>query len=352
MINLATKRRKHKRRKVSSLGKLCILLLIILIIVFSVSNCIMNKRKSNNSNYEYNASGSLTGEIMEYIAANNKPKYATRNDTTKALDIESEYGILIDIENDVILGDKNGDKKIYPASLTKVMTLIVAVENIKDFDRTFTFTNELIDPLVQEEASRAGFDPYETVTLNDLLYGTVLPSGADATVGLAEYVCGGEDEFVKLMNKKVNELGLKNTHFMNTSGLHDEYHYSTAHEMALILEYAMKNKKCAEVLSTYTYTTSKTTEHPDGIELYSTMFSRMYGDEAEGVKIVSGKTGYTTEGGNCLASYAEDKNGKGYILVTTNAKGSYTPIYDAINAYADFIGTGEVTIKQEVVETY
>lgn len=311
----------------------------------------MNKRLKNGSDYEYNASDSLTGEIMEYIAANNKPKYAKRNENTKKLDVESKYGILIDLKNGLVIGDKKGDEKIYPASLTKIMTLVVAVENIKDFNKTFTFTNEMIDPLVREEASRAGFDPNETVTIDDLLYGTVLPSGADATVGLAQYVCGSEDEFVKLMNKKVNELGLKNTHFMNTSGLHDEYHYSTAHEMALILEYAMQNKKCAEVLSTYTYTTSKTTEHPDGIELYSTMFSRMYGDEAEDVKIVSGKTGYTTEGGNCLASYAEDKNGNGYVLVTTNAEGSYTPIYDAINVYADFIGTGEVTIKQEVVNT-
>ena len=349
---MATKKRRHKKRKLTPIGKLCVLLFILLILIFSISKCVMKNRVGKSSDYEYNTSGSLTGEIMEYIAANNKPKYAKRNDDTKKLDIESNYGILIDLKNDIVIGDKKGDEKIYPASLTKIMTLIVAVENIKDFNSTFTFTSEIIDPLYIEEASVAGFEPGETVTIDDLLYGTVLPSGADATVGLAKYVCGSEDDFVKLMNKKVNELGLKNTHFMNTSGLHDEYHYSTAHEMALILEYAMKNKKCAEVLSTYTYTTSKTPQHPNGIELYSTMFSRMYGDEAKDVEIVSGKTGYTTEGGNCLASYAKDKNGNGYILVTTNAEGSYTPIYDAINAYANFIGTGEVTIKQEVIETY
>ena len=348
---MTTKNKRKIKRKLTPFGKLCLLLIIIIVIVLVISKCVVNKRADKSSDYNFSASDSLTGEIIDYIA-NSKPKYAKRNDNTKKLKIDSEYGILIDVENKLVLGDKKGDEKIYPASLTKIMTLVVAVENVSDFNKTFTFTTEIIDPLYREEASVAGFEPGETVTIDDLLYGCVLPSGADATVALAQFVSGSEDEFVKLMNKKVNEMGLKNTHFMNTSGLHDEYHYSTAHEMALILEYAMKNKKCAEVLSTYTYTTSKTTEHPEGIELYSTMFSRMYGDEAQGVNIVSGKTGYTTEGGNCLASYAENEDGKGFILVTTNAQGSYTPIYDAINAYAKFIGNGEVIIKQEIVDTY
>lgn len=339
------KKRKVKR-KLSPLGKFCVFLLIFLVLILMISRCAVNKRSKqifDNTNKSVSSnSGNYSLDESMFM------KYAKRTNATNTLNIKSKYGILINIDDNTIVAEKGGDKKIFPTSLTKIMTLVLAVENIKDFEQTYTFKTETIDPLVMEDASRAGFESGETVTINDILYGSILPSGADATIALAEIVAGSELEFVKLMNYKANELGLKNTHFMNTSGLHDENHYSTPHEMALITKYAMKNKTCAKILSAIEYTTSKTVQHPNGIELYSTMFSRMYGDEAETVTIKAGKTGYTTEGGNCLASYAEKDNGEKFILVTTDAEGQYTPIYDAIDAYAKQVGNGKKNIRPEI----
>lgn len=251
-------------------------------------------------------------------------------------DVNSKYAILIDAETGVVISHRSGNAKIYPASMTKVMTLLVAVENIKDFNSTYEMTYEIIKPLVDADATRAGFKEGEDVKIIDLLYGLILPSGGDCAIALAEYISGSEEEFVKLMNAKCEELGLQSTHFSNTSGLHDENNYSTPADMAIIMKYAMENPICREVLSTYKYTTEKTEENPEGIELFSTMFSRMYGNEVEGVDIVAGKTGYTDESGNCLVSYAT-KGEKSYICVLADGDSKWKSIYDTFAVYEKYI---------------
>lgn len=250
--------------------------------------------------------------------------------------VRSEFVSLVDIDTHQILAGKGCNNVIYPASMTKVMTLIIAVENIKDMNDKFVMTAEIIDPLVQENASRAGFDPKEAVCATDLMYGLILPSGADAAEALAIMISGSSEEFVKLMNEKCRDIGLKSTHFTNTSGLHDANQYTTPTEMAMIMEYAMQNQTCAKILSTYQYTTQATEQHPEGIELTSTMFSRMYGDEAEGVQITAGKTGYTDEAGNCLVSYAVKQN-KRYICVTAGGTNKWHSIFDDIEIYGNYL---------------
>jgi D-alanyl-D-alanine carboxypeptidase (penicillin-binding protein 5/6) len=251
-------------------------------------------------------------------------------------DIMCPYVALLDADDLSVIAGRACEQKIYPASMTKVMSLIVAVENIKDLNATYALTNAQIDPLVRAEASRAGFDPNEAVTAIDYLYGLILPSGADAAVALSNLVAGSEEAFVELMNQKCTELGLKNTHFMNSSGLYDENQYTTPIEMAAIMAYAMTNETCKKVLSTYQYTTGATQQHPNGIALTSTMFSRMYGTEVEGVTITAGKTGYTVEAGNCLVSYAE-KNGKHYVALTAGATNRWHVIYDDFKIYERYL---------------
>ena len=106
------------------------------------------------------------------------------------------------------------------------------------------------------------------------------------------------------MNAKAEELGLKNTHFTNASGLYDPNHYSTATDIAMLMSAVMENDTCREILGTYQYTTSVTEQHPEGIPLESTMFSRMYGNEVTGITIEAGKTGYTSIAGNTLVTCA------------------------------------------------
>lgn len=138
------------------------------------------------------------------------------------------------------------------------------------------------------------------------------------------------------MNEKCEEMGLKNTHFCNPSGLHDVNQYTTPAEMAMIMEYAMSNEVCAKVLGTYQYTTASTPQHPDGIHLTSTMFSRMVGNEVPGVTIKAGKTGYTDEAHNCLVNFAE-KDGKEYVTVMAAAGNRWYVIFDGFKIYERYL---------------
>lgn len=286
--------------------------------------------------------------------------HAQSTDKTRVLggEIDSRNAIMIDLASNQVLMTKGGDERIYPASMTKMMTLIVAYEHTESLEDTFEMTSDIVDALYVANATVAGFVPGEKVRLDDLMYGLILPSGGDCAVALAVHVAGSETAFAELMNKKAAEIGLTNTHFVNPSGLHDPDQYSTCHEIAMILEYALKDDFMRKVLSTYEYTTHQTPEHPEGIDLRSTMLERMYGDEAPGMFMVGGKTGYTTEAKNCLASFAVryDKATESeesvysktpeYIFVTACGPDKWAPIFDAINSYALVLDENALETKQ------
>lgn len=251
-------------------------------------------------------------------------------------EIVSRHALLIDLESNEILAQKSAKQIINPASMTKILTVLVAAEHVTDLDDTFTMTIEITDYSFVNGCSNAGFLDGEVITVRDLFYGTVLPSGGDAAVGLATYVAGSQEEFVKLMNDKLEELGLSETaHVTNCVGLYDENHYCTAYDMAMILEAAIENDLCREVLSAHTYTTSVTEQHPEGI-LLSNWFLRRIEDKDTGGVVMCGKTGYVVESGNCAASYAIDNAGKGYICVTADATSSWRCIYDHVALYKQF----------------
>lgn len=320
---------RTKDRRLSSF----IILIVLLILIISIESCI-KRNKNEKSLLETDFKASQTTQLN----VTKQKEYPKITEDTAAFDakVNALNAVLIDVENNTILAERDSDKRIYPASLTKIMTLIVATENITDLNDTFIMTHDILYPLYLENATMAGFLENEEVKLIDLLYGAILPSGADATVALARKISGTESNFVALMNEKANSLGLKNTHFVNTSGLHDANHYSTPVDIAMMLDYALQNELCKKILSTYQYTTAPTPQHPEGIKLESTMFSRMYGTEVENVTILGGKTGYTLQSGHCLASYAV-KNGKTYIAVTTGGTGKYKPIYDSFEIYGNYL---------------
>lgn len=254
-------------------------------------------------------------------------------------DVGSGNAILIDLSTDKILAQRDAFQIISPASMTKILTVLVAAENIKkeDLEDTFTITIDITDYSYVNDCSNVGFDKDETVTVRDLFYGTILPSGADAAAGLAIYVAGSLEAFVDMMNEKLTELGLSKTaHFTNCVGIYDEDHYCTVYDMAMILEAAMNNELCKEVLSAHTYTTSSTEQHPEGITI-SNWFLRRIEDKDTHGEVVGGKTGFVVQSRNCAASYAEDKNGNGYICVTAGAQSSWYCIYDHVDLYQQFL---------------
>ena len=336
-------RKNYRRRntgasQIKLVGIVAVIVVIAIIIVISCFN--KTKKNSNKAKNTGTATENVTG-VTEQVSETEEAKelfVPKESDATAAIgdELESSYAVVIDEQDGTVVAGKNAHEKMYPASMTKVMTLIVAVEQLQDLNQTYALSYELLDPLVREQASRAGFDPGEMVTAKDYLYGLVLPSGADAAVALSIMTAGSEEAFADLMNQKCSEIGLKNTHFMNASGLYDEQQYTTPVEMAMIMQYAMQNPTCAEVLSTYQYTTTPTAQHPEGIKLSSTMFSRMYGNEVENVTIMAGKTGYTQEAGNCLVSYAQ-KNGHHYVALTAGASYKWHVIFDDFEIYKTYL---------------
>ena len=266
---------------------------------------------------------------------------ASVTDATKTLDLElySENALLIDLESNTVLVQKNADARIYPASMTKVMTVLVAAEHIENWDETFTMTQSIIDPLFLADASMAGFVHGEEVSMTELLYGAVLPSGAEATEALAIVTAGSEEAFAALMNEKAQELGLQDTHFVDASGLHDENHYTTLSDMAIIMQAALDNPHCREVLTSVNHTSPATTQNPEGVAMTNRFLYRIRPQQTGNVDIQAAKTGYTAQAMNCCVSYGIMENGRAAICVTAHAwTGDYC-IADHLALYEVYCGS-------------
>jgi D-alanyl-D-alanine carboxypeptidase (penicillin-binding protein 5/6) len=325
------RRRKYLIRRISAVA---LLLLGILFAVFLITNSgspILKKTKHQKINL--------------YVNLEELSDFPIRTENTTGLDgILSESGLLIDLQSNEIVAEKNPEKRLEPASLTKIMTVITFIENCDDLTKTYTFGEHDFDGLAEADASVVGFEKFETVPIMDLLYGVILKSGADACVGLANYLCGSEEEFVKLMNQKAEELKLRDTHFMNSHGLHDTEHYTTATDLAVILTYALKNSAFYQIFTTVQHIVPPTNEpkHAEGI-MIENAFLKTAGKEVTDYRILGGKTGYTDPAGMCLASLAEfssDGIFKKYVLITMNGPVKKDPnwkyssnIEDAFSVY-------------------
>ena len=222
-----------------------------------------------------------------------------------------------------------------------MMTAIVAIENLPDLKKEITLTNSVFHGLSEADASMAGFQPGENVRAIDLLYGALLPSGAESCIGLADYIAGSEKDFVGMMNQKAADLGMHNTHFENSTGLHNENHYTTVKDLAILLSYALQNDTFREIFTSFRHSTPSTNKHPGGTTFYSTMFEELNNQNIIDGKILGGKTGYTDEAGLCLASLA--KVGKQeYILISAGAKGDHhSEQYNITDAFAVYNSIGK-----------
>lgn len=262
-----------------------------------------------------------------------------------ALEINSKHAILYNLNEDKIIFEKNSNEITSIASLTKIMTTIVAIENIENLDAKVTITEKDFNGLY--DASLAGFEVGDEVTYRDLLYGTMLPSGAEASQALANNISGSVNVFAGLMNEKAKELGMKNTHFINTSGLDINNHYSTVYDIALLLKYCLNNKTFKTIFESTSYKTSN-----GELTLYSTFRYTAIKYNYKSDYILGAKTGYTDDAGKCLASIAYDQNNDIlYLLVTTGANTSTDDAYhikDATNIYTYYFENyGYVNLMDE-----
>ena len=255
----------------------------------------------------------------------------------------SSHGILVNADTDIIVASKGAKERVSPASMTKVLTVLVAAEHVSEeqLDDTFTMTIDITDYSFVNDCSNAGFLVDEKVPVRDLFYGTILPSGGDAAVGLATYVAGSHEAFVDMMNEKLEELGISDSaHFTNCVGLYDENHYCTMYDMAIIMKAAMENELCREVLSTKCYTTTPTTEHPEGITI-SNWFLRRIEDKDTHGEVLGAKTGFVAQSGSCAVSYQEFPDGSSYICATAGSTSSWRCIYDHVEIYTTYVSVEE-----------
>lgn len=279
------------------------------------------------------------------VVKENKIYSAQITDTTAGIsdEIISERVVFIDKATGNILAQKGYKDVISPASMTKVLSVLVAAEQLginsnedKKLDDKFEITIDITDYSYVNDCSNVGFDVGERVTVRDLFYGTILPSGADAAMGLAIYTAGSHEAFVELMNKKVEELGLSQTaHFTNCVGLYDEQHHCTVYDMAMIMEAALDNPFCREVLAAHVYTTAITQQHPEGLVL-SNWFLRRIEDKDTGGEVLCAKTGFVVQSKNCAVSFGKDNSGNEYVCCTAGSSSSWRCIYDHVELYKKY----------------
>lgn len=240
-------------------------------------------------------------------------------------ELHSNNVLIYDLENDSVLLEKNSNEKVSIASLTKIMTTITAIENIDNVLDEITLTREMINS-VPWYASKAGLKVGDKVTYKDLLYASIIPSGADATYSLAISISGSVEEFVSKMNDLADKWDLKNTHFVNVTGLDEEGHYSSANDILIMLKYALNNELFKSIYMTREYTLQ------NGLEVKSTIDSYNRNMGLDLSRIRGSKTGFTDNAGMCMSSLFSSKE-RDIIAITLGApyvQGNYYNLKDAV----------------------
>lgn len=251
-------------------------------------------------------------------------------------EVNANFAILVDADAGLVVAEKNGSAKMYPASMTKVMTLLVACEHITDLNEKLEITQDIVDYVKKEGASNCGFKAGEQVTMLDLLYGLILPSGADAALALVRRIAGSEEQFVTLMNQKAQQLGISaTTHFTNCTGLYNDNHYSTAEDMAIIMRAASQNSVAATILTTRSYTTQANNKRSTGLS-FSNLFLKRIDTQTTGGQVNFAKTGYVAKAGNCAVSYFTAASGRHYICVTGKTSGAWNVVSAHAALYSQY----------------
>ena len=284
----------------------------------------MSQGSSNNSSQGVDKSSTSRGGNLPGKTVSKRSSYISKTASDVkyiSSQINSENVILIDLDTYTSIAEKSADKRIYPASMTKVMSLLVACENVKSLSTVLTVTEDVVEYASEMDGSGIGLKVGDRLTIQDLLYLTAYQSDTIAVTMLANYVGGSETGFVNLMNSKARTLGLTNTRFANPTGLHDENNYTTCREMAAIFAYALENPLCKELLTSYS-----AYKIGNQYTIYSTWYSGRFKDNPKlsTVTVSGGKTGDIDESGFCLVSYATGRSsGKKFIqVIVGQPKGS------------------------------
>ena len=261
--------------------------------------------------------------------------------------LHSKYYGVYDLTDDKMLFSLNSDVETEIASLTKIMTVLVAIENVSDLDESVTITSKILNT-VSWDASVAGLEVGDVVTYRDLLYAAMLPSGADATNALAISIAGSIDGYVELMNAKAKSLGLNSTHYENVTGLDEDNHYSSVDDVIKLLKYSLNNEIFKEIYTTRNYTLTNGLKVSASVNFYNKIM------DLDTSLILGSKTGFTDDAGYCISIYfkSDDHDLIAVTLNATRVNDNYYNVKDAVDI-VDFVndnfGYQTVLNKNEAV---
>lgn len=232
--------------------------------------------------------------------------------------ISAEAGILMDASTGQVLYQKNMDKKEFPASITKIMTILLGVESEKLKEKITMSRNAVFS--IPRNSAHIALDEGEEIKLEDALYGAMLPSANEACNGIAEHLSGSISEFAKVMTQRAIASGAKNTNFANPNGLHDPNHYTTAYDMAMITREALQNEEFRKIFGTTSYQIPPTNKQSEIRYLWTT-HKMLKETDFFYDKAIGGKTGYTSEALNTLVTVANDGNRELIVVLLRNQSG-------------------------------
>ena len=256
---------------------------------------------------------------------------------------------LYDLTDDKIIYEKNIQERTNIASLTKIMTTITAIEKINNLDDYVTITSEMLSN-IKYDASLAGLKIGDKLTYKDLLYASILPSGADATQALAYSLSGSINNFVNDMNTLAKKIGMESSNFVNVTGLDIDNHYSTVSDLLKMLQYALKNETFKTIYTTKSYTLSNGLVVDATVKKYNNLM------KLDVSRIIGSKTGYTNKAGLCISSIFESNNHE-FIFISTNAEfiyGNYYNLKDNLNIinFMDKNYNNQTTVKStDIIKT-
>lgn len=271
--------------------------------------------------------------VTSIAATNNKQDKISWPKGPKASSLSCESAIVMELSSGLILYELNSEKRQYPASITKILTALLCIENAS-LSETVTFSEDAVYG-IEADSSNQGIDVGEKLTMEQCLYCILLESANEACLGVAEHISGTQKGFVDMMNQRVEALGLTNTHFMNPNGLHHDKHYTTAYDMANIAREAMKNSTFRKITAAKTYQIPKTNRSKEirYLRNHHQMVNGYDHPEYEYDFCIGGKTGYTQRAQSTLVTFAEKDGMELVCVVMRAASGSVLPA----NQYTDTI---------------
>ena len=317
------RRRRRNRKRELRIKLICGVLFLILVVCAAVFLVHSNNRILKYETKEYQSAIYKADFFADNLCVTNEEVEFEEFHTND----EFKGALLFDIKNQKVLFSEHANDKLYPASTTKILTAYVALK-YGNLDNYVTISKTAVD--VPSDSSTAHLKIGDVLSLKDLLYALMLPSGNDSAVAIAEHISGDVETFVNLMNEEARLLGASNTHFVNPHGYQNKEHYTTAYDLYLIFNECIKNETFLEIVSSKSYSTVITQKNGSKRNVtwgQSNQFVTGARKTPKGITLIGGKTGNTYDAGSCLVMYGKDSGDTPYISIIMGAS-SRRNLYD------------------------